>query len=348
MNQRRKTDSSIKTFLRSLLPEKTDILDNLRLFAIILAGGVLLTPLMKRLPLAGWDWYLYFTAHNPELNLYLPDSVYPPYTRLFLHPFLWMDWRTSFSLLCSLTLVTIAFATRRSGGSWVDIVLAIVNPPVIMLLWVGHPDGLALMGAATAFLPLAYIKPQLTIWNALINRKWFFWTVAFLILTLIIWPQWTFNITHFTGDIVQHRTVLFMDEATSGWAVLGWPIALLGVVLLLGAGDSPWRLMAAGSLISPYMMPYHLSILAPAIGAAQGWKKKLLIWLCAFLVFWGSGLRGWAKLYVITYPLAIYCCTISFAEYRENLKLWPVRFRNLLIHFKQRKQRLSLTREQTK
>ena len=327
-----KPERAILGWLKSFLPTKSTVVEKTRLLAMVLFGGIVLTPLIKTLPLLGWDWYYYFTAHNPELNLYLPSSVYPPYTRLFIDLLTWLDWRSSYALMGSLTLVTLAMATWQAGGRWVSIFLALFNPPVIMLLWVGHPDGLALLGVITGFLPLALIKPQITIWAALINRKWFFGSAAFLLLSNIVWPLWPLRLVQFAGGIITHREVLFANEATIGWAVMGWPIAALGVALLLGAGPDPLRLMAAGSLISPYLMPYHLAILSPAIGAAKTWRKAL-IWVCSILVWLGTGLGGWGKLLIFLYPLAVFWGTFTFEEYRHNLNIRFTQVKNLLVHF---------------
>jgi len=332
-------ENSFITWIKTFLPTKSELVQKTRLLAMVVFGSILLTPLVKSLPLLGWDWFYYFTAHNPELNLYLPNSVYPPYTRLFIDLFTWLDWRTSFALLCSLTFMTLAICTWQAGGRWLSIFLALFNPPIIMLLWVGHPDGLAMLGVLTGFIPLALIKPQITIWTALTNRKWFFWTSAFLLISNLIWPLWSMRLVNFAGGIIEYREVLFTNEATIGWAVMGWPIAVVGIALLLGAGSDPLRLMAAGSFISPYLMPYHLAILSPAIGAAKGWKKAL-IWICSIYVWLGTGLGQWAKLLIFLYPLAVFWGTLSAAEYRQNLRARFAQFRQLLVHFTRKQKKI--------
>jgi hypothetical protein len=294
--------------LRTFLPNRTSVYDHARAFVLIFLGALILYPIVRRLPMFGWDWYYFFLGNNPSYNLMSPASAYPPFVKYIIHLIAWMDWRDSLGLLNSISIVTIAVATFRNRGYYGSVLLAIITPPVWFLLWIGHPDALALLGVVTGFIPLALIKPQLTIWSMFASRKLFFWMIVFVTLTLVVWPLWP----------LEMRTATLTHEAAFGWVVTGWPVAMLGFILFLGAGKDPYRLISSGMLMSPYLMPYNLAILAPAIGSAKGYKK-ILLYFCAWSVVIGTGLGGKARILNLIYPVAAYCLNISWVEYKENV-----------------------------
>jgi len=188
------------------------------------------------------------------------------------------------------------------------VVLALATPPIWFLLWIGHPDALALLGLLTGFIPLALIKPQLTIWSLLRTRALACWTVVFLLLSLALWPWWPLSLRHAT----------FTHPAVFGWTVTGWPIALIGIAMLAGAGSDPYRLMAAGCLLTPYLMPYNLALLLPAIGSSRG-DRRIVLWATTWLLVLGVGLGGRARYLNLVFPIAAYCLTHSISGYRRNL-----------------------------
>jgi hypothetical protein len=156
--------------------------------------------------------------------------------------------------------------------------------------------------------PLALIKPQLTAWALLRTKKLFAWTAIFLGISFLIWWTWPLNLLQATFD----------HPAAFGWHALGWPVLGIGILLLLGAGHNLYRLMAAGCLISPYMMPYNLALLVPAIVQVRG-PHKILVWSASWLVCLGVGLGGTARYLNLVFPLAVYLMSISFEDYRTNL-----------------------------
>jgi hypothetical protein len=129
------------------------------------------------------------------------------------------------------------------------------------------------------------------------------------LLSLIIWPGWLFSLGQAT---IEH-------EAAMGWAELGWPLIVIGIILFIGAGKDPYRLMAAGCFITPYLMPYHMVLILPAIGKPRGWKQ-ILLWASSWSVILGTGLGGNARLISFLFPLTAYCLCGSFSTYSMNLK----------------------------
>jgi hypothetical protein len=301
--------SKLWQYLPSLIPSKDQVKTSLSFITFIICGCILLFPLMKRLPVVGWDWFFFFNGNNPNFNLLNTPNAYPPFASYLIGLFTWLPWRDSLAIINSISLLTFALATRRNGGGYGSIILALLTTPVFFLLWIGHPDGLALFGMLTGLLPFQLMKPQITIWNMFKNRINFWWTTAFLSLTLLIWPLWPLKL----------EAATLSHEVAFGWVVTGWPIAVLGFILFLGAGSNSYRLMASGCLMSPYLMPYHLAILVPSIGSARGYKKWL-IWLSAWIMVIGVGMGGQFRILNLIFPISVYCLTHSWSEYKSNIK----------------------------
>ncbi len=299
----------LRGFLRSLLPGSKDIKTSLTILGMVLLGGLALFPLMSRLPVLGWDWYYFFTAHHPTDNIYSVYSPFFPYTKYIIMLFTWMDWRHSLALLGGITFMAIAIGTWRNGGRYGSILLALLTPIPLFVLWVGHPDGLALVGLLTGIIPLALIKPQITFWAFLRCRATAFWLIVCIGLTILIWPDWP---SVAFGMRWNH-------SAATGWQAIGWPILLVGLVLILGAGNDPWRLMTAGCFITPDLMPYHLIVLLPAIGRVKGWLK-LVVWLAAWMVALGLGLGGTYRYFNILFPLSIYLSLHTWEGYKQTIQ----------------------------
>ncbi len=275
----------------------------------VLFGSLILFPIVSKAPLLGWDWYYFYNANNPVFNLYTSQSAYPPFTHYFIELFTGMDWRVSLGWLNSITLFTVALATWKNGGKYKEIALALSAPPLWFLMWVGHPEGLVLLGVITGIVPLILIKPVISLFSIFSSRKLFAWTALFFVISLIIWPGWIFAF----------QSASFGHEAAFGWADMGWPLLILGCILLPGAGKNSYRLMAAGCFITPFLMPYHLALLTPAMGKARGWRLVLL-WLSSWCVFLGTGLQGYGHLVSFAFPLTVYLTSGSLSTYWMNLR----------------------------
>jgi hypothetical protein len=320
----------LKKHIYPLFPRWEDIKASLKLFGLILLGGILLLPLMSKLPVLGWDWYFFFNANHPIDNIYSHYSPFLPYTHYFIELLTWMNWRTSLAFLGGLTFAAIALGTWRNGGRYGSILLALLTPLPLFVMWVGHPDGLALIGLLTSFIPLALIKPQITFWAFLRSKATIFWLGVCLGATMLIWPYWL-------GVAFGNR---WDHSAATGWQALGWPIIIIGLVFILGAGNDPWRLMAAGCFITPDLMPYHMVVLLPVLGRVKGWEKGI-VWLAAWMVFLGLGLGGNFRFLNLLFPLSIYLSLQTRDEYKQSLlshlKLLQGIYFRIKCHFTQSK-----------
>ena len=300
---------SDRAFLKSFIPTQHNLVEFMKFSTMVFTGALLFYPFFLQAPFLGWDWFFFFNLNNPDYNLLSPASAYPPYTRFFIQCLTWLDWRQSLAFLNALTVMAVVLATWKNGGRFFSVLLVLLSPPIWMLMWIGHVEGIVLFGLVSNFIPLALIKPQLTIWGLLNSPHRMIWTILFLGITLILWPMWPLRMV---GATMTH-------EAAFGWAVTGWPILILGILLILGAGTNQYRLIAAGLLISPYLMPYNLVILLPVIGQVRGYRK-VIIWAATWCLMFGTGVGGWAKYLNLAFPIAAFFLSLSFSEYIDNVK----------------------------
>lgn len=218
---------------------------------VCVIGSILLWPLVNTLPVLGWDWYIYFTPRVFE-------GVYPPWTAQVLAPFLALPWRQGFGLVASFTLVTLAVAAAREArGNTLFSRLqasffALFNPIVFMILWEGNIDGIGLFGLITlpAGVVFLLLKPTIAGWGVLARKQWTIWAIGLVLLSFLVWGIWPISRIGAFDNPYKHPMAM-------GWYNLGWPIALIGIGLLINTNADPFRLMAAGSLVVSYTMPYH-------------------------------------------------------------------------------------------
>ena len=286
---------------------------NYRLLIMVIVGALLLWPLVGRLPMAGFDWHFFFRAGGNDLNfnVWSPSSPYPPFTAYMLWPLTSIEpWRAGLGLLNALTLMTVVMGTWTVGGRWGSIVLSCLSLPLWFSLWIGHPDSLALLGVLTGIVPLALLKPQLAIWPLLSERRKIISVVAWLLLSFAVWGLW----------FTRFGRMMSPNQPTNvGWRTLGWPLIAVGLALIAGADKkNVYHWIAAGVFLTPYTQTYQWIILVPAIGAAVGWRKVAL-WALSWIIFVGVGLAGPWQYLNLLYPLAVFCLTISWGEYKANV-----------------------------
>jgi len=264
----------------------------------ILLGAVALMPLTWHLPMLGWDWYFFDQGGW--------NATYPPWLSVAIAPLATWDWRVGLALLNGLLLMTVAIATRRetrsnTRGPFGAILLALFTPPVFMLLWLGNVASLTLLGlvALPVGVPYAVLQPHLASWALLARRRWTLWGLAFFALTLVIWGWWPGDLLGRLGSSLAHPLAM-------GWQILGWPVPIVGAVLLLLSNADPLRLIAAGAFLTPYVMPQHFVLLIPAIGRVEG-KWRWLLWASAWLTLLPAMfLAPWSKYAAMLFPLAVW------------------------------------------
>lgn len=279
----------------------------------VVIGGALLIPLVMQLPLLAWDWQVCFEARDsllaPAGNCY---DQYPPWTYWTLRPWTILPWRIGLAFQLGILLMAVAVSVSRGAHRWVEaMLLALLTPPVWMLMWLGQTDGLAMWGLM--FFPLgmlwALTKPNITVWAIFARWQWVVWAAAMGAVSLLIWGWWP-------GRLLAARGMCQTHPSAMGWGNVGWPILVLGLLLFPFSGRNPLRLMAAGVMLMPFVMPYHFLMLLPALGKVHGWRRWLL-WLLAWTtVVPATGSA--AKCVAFSFPIAVWI-TVSprpFQRYR--------------------------------
>lgn len=249
------------------------------------------------MPLLGYDWFRLFYAGFLD--------QYPPWMDPLLAPFRLLPPRWSLALVSSLSLVSVAAITfRQSRWGKLDglfaALLALLSPPVWYLLWDGQIDGLVLLGLLFLpwSIPLVLLRPQIIGWVLITRKRWAFWMLVWLAASFLIWGQWISRAYALSAGSVAHPTAM-------GWNTLGWPILLVGLGMIFASKGDPWRILAGAFLASPYVQPYHMTMLLPALGRVRGWRR-LLLWLGAWVVGSVPGFLGITKYLALGFPIMVW------------------------------------------
>lgn len=271
-----------------------------RAAGMVLLGALGLGWLLRDAPLLGWDWFYTLRAGGDI------DVWYPGWTKLLTWPLAQLPWRWGLAFSNGLMLAAVAIATyqqRRDRSSALGALLALLSPPVLVLLWAGNVDGWALLGYLTLpwGVPLLLIKPTLGAFALLTRRSWFLAGLLFAALTLLVWGWWPAQAIgmHVTGGNLH-------SSSSMGWYILGWPIGLVGLGLLPFTNrKDPWQMMAVGAFLMPYVFPYHFILMLPVLGRWRG-LRQWLVWLASWTLAL-SFLFGYAAAWMgYVFPLAVW------------------------------------------
>jgi hypothetical protein len=271
-----------------------------RAAVMVILGAFVLGLLLYRAPLLGWDWFFTF-RQGGDIAFW-----YPGWTKLLVSPLAWLPWRWGLAFSNGLMLAAVSVATlheSRSRWGYLAALMAVLSPPVVILLWAGNVDGWMLLGYLLLpwGVPLLLIKPTIGAFALLTRRRWFIAGVIFAVLSVLIWGWWPAQAVgiHVLGDF-KHTS------SSMGWYVVGWPIGVLGILLLLFTNrKDPIQMMAAGSFVMPYVFPYHFILLLPAFGRVQ-YVRQLILWLISWTLIVSFDLgTDWAWVGYF-FPLAVW------------------------------------------
>jgi hypothetical protein len=216
----------------------------------------------------GYDWRLNLGAGNP-----------PPW---------WVPWSRPILLAlnpASIFALTItSMAARAYGGrrSVIGIALAVVSLPTLWVLHLGEVSGLTVLGLLLLpwGVPLVLLKPQIAAFSLLANRKWFIAACVWLLVSFAIWGFWPLRLLVVQGS--EWKATYPQDITLFPWGLL------VAVPLLWLSRRDEDLLMAAGSLATPHLFPYHFIVLMPALSRMQ------LRWAVAtWIVTWLPLLANW-------------------------------------------------------
>jgi hypothetical protein len=250
---------------------------------------------------AGFDWVCCFSTG------YLADFFMPwmlPIVRLF----------NPQSIFAVTILALVVRMWRYQAQSW-RMVLALISLPTLWLLFLGNIDGLVMVGLLllpVLGVPLVLIKPQVASFALLSNRRTLAATLVWVALSIVLWGPWPLSLLH-VGN-AQWRTDWPQDITLYPWG------ALLALPLLwLSRGDED-MLMAAGSLVTPHLFPYHFYILMPALGRMRA-RWAILSWAISFTPllanYWKPTAWHFGNLLSLTLWVGLYECRRVAAQARR-------------------------------
>ena len=152
-------------------------------------------------------------------------------------------------------------------------------------MWVilmGNLDGLVLLGLLLLpwGAPLALMKPQVAAFALLAKKNTIIAGIIWGVISLLIWGLWPLN-------FLMVLNPSWKVEWVQDISIFPWGILLALPLLWLGRGDED-LLMAAGSLATPHLFPYHFILLMPSLARM---KRPWLI--ATWLISWTPLLANW-------------------------------------------------------
>lgn len=227
------------------------------------------------------------------LALYAVGTRLPPgFDWTILHtqgvPQFWMPWTgpllavLSLPALFALTVIGVGVRTRRSGPSLLALALALVSLPTLWVLFLGNLDGLVVLGLSLLpwGAPLVLLKPQVASFALLSNRRRIVAAAVWLALSLLLWGPWPLGWT----ELMEPG---WRAEWVQDISLFPWGLLLALPLMWFSRGDED-LLMAAGSLGTPHLFPYHFIVLMPALA-----RMKLPWMIATWLVSWTPLLANW-------------------------------------------------------
>jgi hypothetical protein len=216
----------------------------------------------------GFNWRLDFSQGN-----------FPPW---------WVPWAKPLIALLNLpavfalTMVGLAARSFRRNRALLPIALAVVSLPTLWTLFLGDVSGLPLIGLLILpwGIPLVLLKPQIAAFSLLSNWKGFIFATLWLAISVVIWGLWPLQLL---GVQTPEWKALHPQDIT----LFPWGILLSAPLMWLGRRDED-LLMAAGSLATPHLFPYHFIVLMPALARMRrGW-----MW-ATWILTWSPLLANW-------------------------------------------------------
>ena len=147
-------------------------------------------------------------------------------------------------------------------------VLSFFCLPFFWILLLGQIDGVAAAGliALPWSIPLALIKPQITLFAMFSKRSIFICTVVFILISFMIfgfWPSAMINVESYQA----------YNRAEQNIGLGGWWTILALIGLWFSRGDMD-MMMLAGVVAVPYLIPYHLFPTVPAVSRLKPWAAR--------------------------------------------------------------------------
>jgi hypothetical protein len=260
-----------------------------RLFFTILVGGLLIAPLAYQVPNLGVDWVQYYSQR-------LGGWQYPPWPLLVIRPLTYLPTFVGLAIVVGWTLVAPAFITYRYARhtfpdnrvpAAMGVLFALFNPLPWIIAWMGQIEVFVLLSLLILpfGVPMLFLKPNIALFAALRSRRDILIMVGTLAVSFVIWGWWPQTvIDHILGTRL-------VQLGTMSWPRVSPALLIVGLPMFLLTDRDEMRLMAAGGLITPFMMAYHYYLLLPALGRTSGWRQ-VLIWVSTVFLYLASSFEN--------------------------------------------------------
>ena len=217
---------------------------------------------------AGFDWVMHF-----EKGIVPP--IWTPWTRVVIK---FLNWPMVFAI----TLLAIGLRCFHNQRNPVPIFFAIVSLPTLWVLFIGNLDGIVLLGLLCLpwGAPLVLMKPQVSAFALLANKKSFIAGTVWVLLSLLIWGLWPLNFFMVLDPS-------WKVEWTQDISLFPWGL-LIAIPLMWFSRKDEDLLMAAGTFATPHLFPYHFIMLMPSL-ARMKWPWMLSTWI----ISWTPLLANW-------------------------------------------------------
>lgn len=263
--------NQVKIFLQDPLK----IQQSLKKCALYLVLFVFLYIIGSFLP-EGFDWVMYFKKG-------LVHPIWTPWTKPIIDFFV----PKGYGLVFALSVIGMGVRAYRYKPSPFPAILAFLSLPTLWVFFMGNLDGLVLFGMLImpVGIPLVLMKPQVSAFALLARKDWFIAAVVWTLFSLIIWGFWPIRMLMVT-------TTEWKAEWVQDITIFPWGLILALPLLWLSRGDQD-LLMAAGSLATPHLFPYHFILLMPAL-ARMRWYWMILTWTVSWTPLLSNWLGSWA------------------------------------------------------
>lgn len=220
----------------------------------------------------------------------------------------WMDFPTVFAL----SMLGLGFRTWKYSRSPIPLILTLFSLPMLWILHLGNHDALVVLGLLLLpwGVPLALLKPHLTFFALLANRKWFIAGAIWGILSILLYGLWP--LAQINGVIANPA---WRQEWVQDISLFPWGLIPAIPLLWFSRGDED-LLMAAGSLCTPHLFPYHFIVLMPALGRMR-YRWMILTWIFTWSPLMANYL-GQGAWHLGNFASLCFWCGIYFNKQRQG------------------------------
>ncbi len=239
----------------------------------------------------GYDWENFFSP-----------GILPPYFMPWTLPLVaFFNWPGLFTV----SILALFWRARRYQASpWLFGLMVTAWPTLWCLYFLGNIDGLALLGLmlGPVGVPLILLKPQVAAFALLAHRRWLIALALWLMVSVLIWGWWPERLLLVTND--PNWKLDWPQDIT----LFPWGLLIALPLMWFSRGDED-LMMAAGSLCTPHIFPYHFIMLLPALARMPA-RWALVTWgllWCTLLANW-LGPIGWhfGNIASVTFWFGIY------------------------------------------